>query len=123
MEMIVEEKPTNKNANKIDYDDILRNMGMYERKGKLYYEPNNVDSRQTNYFKYDKKYENNEINKPNETMKSSYIYNKYFKDELKTPEKDEPITNPIEYRNMQIRKLIEYKRIQQIKSRKMIFQR
>ncbi len=122
MEMIVEEKPTNKNANKIDYDGILRNMGMHERKGKLYYEPN-ADNQQTNYFKYDKKYENNEIDKPNETMKSSYIYNKYFKDELKTPEKVDPITNLAEYRNMQIRKLIEYKRIQQIKSRKMIFRR
>lgn len=122
MEMIVEEKPTNKNAIKIDYDSILRNMGMHERKGKLYYEPN-ADNPQTNYFKYDKKYENNEINKPNETMKSSYIYNKYFKDELKTPEKVEPITNLAEFRNMQIRKLIEHRRIQQIKSKQMIFQR
>ena len=52
---------------------------------------------------------------------NSYIHNKYFKNELKeTPNVQKP-RNLIEYRNMLIRQIIERKRVEQIKSRQMIF--
>jgi hypothetical protein len=180
MEMIIEDIPENnfsntqinkKNQpmkkNQIDYDGILRKMGMREVKGKLFWEKNRAQSNE-NFIPYEpgqrKKNVNTQQQKsgvnttnnfpsvhkspnsahqslnsahqspnsahqslnsahqsPNSAYQNSYIYNKYFKNEFKQPEEIRKPRNLIEYRNMLIRRIIEKKRIEQIKSRQMFF--
>lgn len=137
MEMIIEDIPENnfsstsrKNKkNQIDYDDILRNMGMREVKGKLFWEKNQLHSNE-NFIPYEpvqhKKNSNTQqqkssMNKSQQAYQNSYIYNKYFKNEFKKSEEIQKPINLIEYRNMLIRRIIERKRVEQIKSRQMIF--
>jgi hypothetical protein len=153
MEMIIEDIPennffqTNKTnkpnkKNKIDYDDILKKMGMREVKGKLFWEKNTATSSE-NFIPYEpgqrKKintqqpksvknpaYQSQAYQSPNPAYQSqayqnSYIHNKYFKNEFKEPEEVQKPRNLIEYRNMLIKRIIDKKRIEQIKSRQMIF--
>ena len=146
--MIIEDVPENnfsqtnkKNIpnkkNKIDYDDILKKMGMREVKGKLFWEKNTATSSE-NFIPYEPG-QRKKINKqqskfvtntshqsPNQSYQSqayqnSYIHNKYFKNEFKEPEEIQQPRNLIEYRNMLIKRIIERKRVEQIKSRQMIF--
>ena len=155
--MIIEDIPennfsqTNKpnKKNKIDYDDILKKMGMREVKGKLFWEKNTATSSE-NFIPYEpgqrKKintqqlksgknpvYQPQAYQSPNPAYQSpnpayqsqayqnSYIHNKYFKNEFKEPEEVQKPRNLIEYRNMLIKRMIDKKRIEQIKSRQMIF--
>ena len=113
-------KPINKNIN---YDDILRNMGMREIKGKLFWEQNvSTNKDNDNFVPYDPKIKNKTSSPPPPPpSQNSYIYNKYFKNEFKQPEEVQKPRNLIEYRNMLIKQLIERKRVEQIKSRQMIF--
>jgi hypothetical protein len=147
MEMTIEDIPENnfsstsrKNKkNQIDYDGILKNMGMKEIKGKLFWEKNQAQSSE-NFIPYEpgqRRKNNNTLqeksninkysqqsayNSPSQSAyQNSYIYNKYFKNEFKQPEETQKPRNLIEYRNMLIKKLIEKKRVEQIKSRQMIF--
>ncbi len=117
----------------IDYDDILKNMGMREIRGKLFWEKNNSISNE-NFVAYEPGQRNKKMQQPKVdsnkltnqnsnqlTNKNSYIYNKYFKNEFKEQQEIQKPTNIIEYRNMLIRQIIEKKRINQIKSRQMVF--
>lgn len=148
MEMIIEDIPENNfssnaqsnkinNQNKknhIDYDGILRKMGMKEVKGKLCWDKNIASSSQnfipyeigqrrkninTQQQKSDTKLYNQSYQSPD--YQNSYIHNKYFKNEFKQLEELQKPRNLIEYRNMLIRQIIEQKRAQQIKSRQMFF--
>ncbi len=159
--MIIEDIPENNfsQTNKInkqnkkkqiDYDGILKKMGMKESKGKLFWEKNSETSSE-NFIPYEPGQRRKNINtqqhkssknpayqspnpayqsqayqSPNPAYQSqayqnSYIHNKYFKNEFKEQEEMQKPRNLIEYRNMLIRRLIERKRIEQIKSRQMIF--
>lgn len=151
--MIIEDIPENNfssntkmnrpnKKNQIDYDDILKKMGMREVKGKLFWEKNTATSSE-NFIPYEpgqrKKinkqqqksvtnttYQSQAYQSPNQAYQSpgyqnSYIHNKYFKNEFKEPEKMQKPRNLIEYRNMLIKRIIERKRVEQIKSRQMIF--
>lgn len=147
MEMIIEDIPENNfsqinkpnKKNKIDYDDILKKMGMREVKGKLFWEKNTATSSE-NFIPYEpgqRKKINTQQQKsgknpayqspnpayqsPNSAYQNSYIHNKYFKNEFKEPEEIQKPRNLIEYRNMLIKRIIDKKRIEQIKSRQMIF--
>jgi hypothetical protein len=144
MDMIIEDIPennfsqTNKinrqnKKNQLDYDDILKNMGMREVKGKLFWEKNTATSSE-NFIPYEPGERRKNVNtqqqksgknpvqqSPNPAYQNSYIHNKYFKNEFKEPEELQKPKNLIEYRNMLIRQIIERKRIEQIKSRQMIF--
>ena len=122
----------------ISYDDILSNMGMFVQQGQLHLIEdypqiyNQVKQKNNTYVpkqnenastKKVVKIQNNipQNNIPqNNIPQNSYIYNKYFKDQLNT----EPIvrkpTNLIEYRDMLIQNIIQKKRIQQIKSKKLL---
>jgi hypothetical protein len=156
MEMTIEDIPENNfsQTNKInkqnkkkqiDYDGILKKMGMKESKGKLFWEKNSETSSE-NFIPYDPGQRRKNINtqqhkssknptyqspnpayqSPNPAYQSqayqnSYIHNKYFKNEFKEQEEMQKPRNLIEYRNMLIRRIIERKRIEQIKSRQMIF--
>lgn len=146
--MIIEDIPENNfssntkmnrpnKKNQIDYDDILKKMGMREVKGKLFWEKNTATSSE-NFIPYEPG-QRKKINKqqskfvtntthqsPNPSYQSqayqnSYIHNKYFKNEFKEPEEIQQPRNLIEYRNMLIKRIIERKRVEQIKSRQMIF--
>jgi hypothetical protein len=135
MKINVDDIPENKfsRKNQINYDDILKNMGMREVKGKLYWEKNETISSE-NYVPYEpnqRKQMQRQRQKqqpisdkhlqPPTTYENSYIYNKYFKNEFKEqPEVQQP-RNLIEYRNMLIRQIIERKRIEQLKPRQMFF--
>lgn len=145
--MQVEDIPENTFLKKkqINYDDILRNMGMREVKGKLFWEKNNVVS-EDNFVPYvpgerrkktqQQKSGRNVLQQPTTTFQpntsqatttsqpnyqNSYIHNKYFKNELKEQPDIQKPRNLIEYRNMLIRQIIERKRVEQIKSRQMCF--
>ena len=117
----IEENTTTKK--KIDYDDILKNMGMREVKGKLFWEKNNLISNE-NFIPYEpgqrRRKTQQHISGTNDNQ-NSYIHNKYFKNEFKEQPEIQRPANAIEYRNMIIRQIIEQKRINQIKSRQMIF--
>ncbi len=142
--MIIEDIPDNnfsstsrKNKkNQIDYDDILRNMGMREVKGKLFWEKNQAYSNENfipcepgqsiknSNTQQPKSSINKSLNKTYHSQQAdpnSYIYNKYFKNEFKQSEEKQKPRNLIEYRNMLIRRIIERKRVEEIKSRQMIF--
>jgi hypothetical protein len=131
---------TNKPVNKknIDYDDILKNMGMYEIKGKLFWEKN-IPTIQENFVPYDPKLKSQPKQQQQQQQQrpplqqerpqyqpppqNSYIHNKYFKNEFKKPEIINRPANQQEYRNMLIRQFIEKKRIERIKTTKMMFER
>lgn len=135
MEITIQEKKQQKQQKKgIDYDDILQNMGMREVKGKLYWEKTINDD--LNYVEYDtntqqQRYTQQHIQQQQykqnnqQNVNNSYIYNKYFKNEINNDSSEfaEQPRNIIEYRNMLIRQMIERKKIQQIKSTKMMFQK
>ena len=123
--------------NQIDYDSILKNMGMREVKGKLFLEKNQTETND-NFVPYEPEHRRKNSNTqkqpfntksssqsahqlPNPAYQNSYIYNKYFKNELKEQEKIQKPRNIIEYRNMLIKRIIEKKKVEQIKSKQMIF--
>lgn len=124
----MEVQDTSKNnyskKNKIDYDDILRNMGMREVKGKLFWEKEKINSTSDeNYISYDPEERRKKLKQPPNSAiyQNSYIHNKYFKNELKEQPEIQKPQNLIEYRNMLVRQIIERNRINQLKSRQMIF--
>jgi hypothetical protein len=124
----------NNAKSQINYDDILKNMGMRDVKGKLYWEKNEATSSE-NFIPYDpgQRRKNAPQQKSGVVKQStspayqspayqnSYIHNKYFKNEFKEPDEIQKPRNLIEYRNILIKQLIERKRIEQIKSRHMTF--
>lgn len=151
--MIIEDIPENNfssnnkinqlnKKNQIDYDGILRKMGMKDVKGKLFWEKNTATSSE-NFIPYEPGQRRKNVNTQQQksgvksqayqsqayqsqayqtqAYQNSYIHNKYFKNEFKQPEEVQKPRNIIEYRNMLIKQLIERKRVEQIKSRQMIF--
>lgn len=111
--------------NQIDYDDILRNMGMHEVKGKLFWEQN-IATTNENFVSYEPGQRRTrkpieQQHQQNISSNNSYIYNKYFKNELKENEVSQQPRNIVEYRNMLIKQIIEKKKVEQIKSKQMIF--
>jgi hypothetical protein len=116
--------------NQIDYDDILKNMGMREIKGKLFWDKKNEKQSDENFVAYDPQQrkkrnatqqQTTNIQPPTQTYDNSYIHNKYFKNEQHNiPEIQRP-KNLTEYKIMLIKRIIEKKRIEKIKSRQMFF--
>lgn len=119
---------------KLSYDDILNNMGMFvdKEEEEVYLLPkqqtnysnksNNVVSLEQNKTPITNKpivinNNNNEVIN-NNINRSSYIYNKYFKNELNTDvgEVRKPTTME-EYKLMLLQDLLQKQRIKQIKSR------
>jgi len=101
----------------ISYDDILTKMGMFVVNGKLHLiEDNN---------KLKQQLINNQTNKSpimNQNMnQNNYIYNKYFKGELQQEENVKRPMTLMEYRRKLIIDVLQKKRINQIKSTKLLF--
>lgn len=95
-----------KKPSQINYDEILKNMGMYQSGGKLYWDQEEPDV---------------QSQKTQPENKNSYIYNKYFKNELKDNVQVIQPKNMNEYRNMLIQRIIDRRRAELIKSRNMVF--
>ena len=146
--------PNNKNTKRVSYDDILAKMGMYVENGKLHLENKNEKCNDNNkcsgisqctkvkcnriqeYLRQQtpptyapniqnkQNIPNNQLNQNNQTIQNSYIYNKHFKNHiLPEPVKIVP-TNPQEYRQMMLTKILQNNlariRVNKIKSTKLM---
>lgn len=105
----------------ISYDDILQKMGMYVVNGKLHL----LEDKQQ--LKSNKSVNYNNSNKPTNynidpnINQNNYIYNKYFREHIQTaPNVKRPMTL-MEYRSKLIKDIIQKRRINQIKSTKLLF--
>uniref|UniRef100_A0A6C0KNL8 Uncharacterized protein n=1 Tax=viral metagenome TaxID=1070528 RepID=A0A6C0KNL8_9ZZZZ len=100
---------------KISYDDILNKMGMFVLDGKLHLK-DNQHSKNNNL--QNSNLQNNNLQ--NSNLQNSYIYNKYFKDETQQQEQIRKPRTLMEYRIMLIKDMIQKKRINEIKSKKLL---
>ena len=103
----------NPKKTKISYDDILSNMGMYVKDGKVHiYAKNEVKQNEV---------KQNEVKKhQNSNVKNNYIYNKYFKDDLKPEVGKRRVPKTWdEYRNMLKQDSIQRERIKKFKNTKL----
>jgi hypothetical protein len=90
---------------KLTYDDILNKMGMFVKDGKLH--------------TLDKVPQNKVLS--NQVPQNSYIYNKYFKNELQQETSSNNVPKTInEYKLMLVKDIIQKERIRRIKSTKLI---
>jgi len=127
---------------KISYDDILSKMGMFVSDGKLHLMDRNTlhPQQQTeisSQIQYPNQYQPHPPNQyqphpPNQYQpqsqsmdysnipKNSYIYNKYFKDEIQQNPSVRKPSSLHEYKMMLLDDYIQRKRIKQIKSTKLI---
>jgi len=131
----------NENSNtfkkpKITYDDILKSLNLKVNNGILEYSlgqnQNTNNSLKTCYRKQQKQQQQQQQEKPIPIQeKSSYIYNKYFKDYKDQTESTETFPKIYltreEFKKRvileQIRKREERKRIEEVKSKKLLFAR
>ena len=130
-----------KEAKRVSYDDILAKMGMYVDNGKLHLADKNTNTnscgpsssltckvkcaRLQQHLAQPQNAPMKNVPIPSSApMQNSYIYNKYFKDQVKPVEQVLVPKTPEEYKQMLIKKLLERKiqqqRIRQIKSTKLI---
>jgi hypothetical protein len=99
----------------ITYDDIMKKMGMCVVDGKMHF-MGEYSQTQTQKAPTQPKHQRVPIEV---APQNSYIYNKYFKDDLKeTPEIRTP-KNAVEYRNMLIQDIIQRERIKRMKSKQL----
>lgn len=115
---------------KISYEDILSKMGMFVSDGKLHlvdrntlspHVKNELLSIQKNTYQDPYQQQEYKQQQSANIPKNSYIYNKYFKEELQTPTNNvRKPTSINEYKTMVINNLMEKQRIKQLKSRKLV---
>jgi hypothetical protein len=112
----------------ISYDDILNKMGMFVKDGQLhlvedqvkYNNKSNMKNVTKNVTKNVLNNTKNTLNNTNITgLQNSYIYNKFFKDELKQDNAIAPKTMA-EYKALLINNIIQKERAKRIKSRQLI---
>ena len=115
----------------ISYDDILKKMGMFVVNGKLHLIEDNDKIKQhlrnnekNNYIQQNNYNQtNNPVNyniEPNMNQ-NNYIYNKYFKDHVQSVENVKRPMTLMEYRRKLLNDIIQKKRINEIKSTKLLF--
>lgn len=121
---------------KISYEDILSKMGMLVSDGKLHLIDRNnltpqkkqelLNSQRQNYERSRQEYQNtqqmNNIKSIDDSNipKNSYIYNKFFKDEIQPQNTVRRPRTMEEYKRMLFEEQIQKYRIKQIKSTKLI---
>jgi len=101
----------------ISYEDILSKMGMFVADGKLHLLD---DKKQKHEFKQQIQSHNQPHNQPQNYPQNSYIYNKYFKDELQPQDTIRKPRTKQEYTRMLLLDILQKQRINQIKSKKLI---
>lgn len=120
---IIRNPQQNQNQN-ISYDDIIKKMGMCVVDGKLHFmgeysQKQNQKQPQPQRAQPQTQTQSQQRVPIEVAPQNSYIYNKYFKDELKeTPEIKTP-KNAVEYRNMLIQDIIQRERIKRVKSKQL----
>jgi hypothetical protein len=109
----------------ISYDDILTKMGMFVVNGKLHLmEDNKYKQQQSNYQSnyQQSNYQQSNFQQLEPNMnQNSYIYNKYFKEHIQNNENVRRPMTIMEYRSKLIKDILQKKRINQIKSTKLLF--
>jgi hypothetical protein len=100
----------------ISYEDILNNMGMFVSDGKLHL----IDRQQALKTQPQPQTQEPLNTQPPPQPQNSYIYNKYFKEEMQTqPNIRKPRTME-EYKQMLVNDYIQRQKIKQMKSTKLI---
>lgn len=107
------------------YDDIMKKMGMCVVDGKLHFMGEYSQSQKPKTMSQPQPHPQSQSQPKTQRVpievapQNSYIYNKYFKDELKeTPEIRMP-KNAVEYRNMLIQDIIQREKIRRVKSKQL----
>jgi hypothetical protein len=107
---------------KVSYDDILSKMGMFVANGQLHLSEN-VQPKQPIQKPIQRK-EQPPIQQPvnvNAPIQNSYIYNKYFSNEMQNVETGPRVPKNLqEYKSMLIHDIVQKQKIKQIKSTKLI---
>ena len=123
---VPEQKP------KLSYDDILSKMGMFVAEGQLHLldnQPLEVQEqikRQIRKTKPVKQVAEQYVEQPQQNQnqnqnQNSYIYNKYFSNEMQNTDVGPRVPRNLqEYRNMLLQDLIQKQRIKQMKSTKLV---
>ena len=111
------------------YEDILLKMGMFVDNGKLHLINNSQEQYPQQQYLQQKQYSHQQQYQQQQQQEqyqqnipqNSYIYNKYFKDQLNNSNDDvnRPLT-PIEYRNKLIQDIIQKHKIKKLKSTKLV---
>jgi hypothetical protein len=105
----------------VSYDDILNKMGMFVKDGRLHLLEDNNQSKSINNLSNQSKSINNLSNQSNQNIpQNSYIYNKYFKNELQQENEVKVPQTVKEYKLMLIQDIIQKERIRRMKSTKLI---
>jgi hypothetical protein len=103
---------------KISYDDILANMGMFVNNGKLLLADNQTQKyivQQQNMAQQQNVLQQQNVSQQQNVPQNSYIYNKYFKDELKPVDANRPLTKQ-EYINLLLQEIAQQKMAKQRQS-------
>jgi hypothetical protein len=117
---MIKEYPINKPTNKITYEDIMKNMGIYQYNNKLFFLNNTNTNSNNNTSETLVTPEDGLINKQQKYLHNSYIYNKYFKNHINNESSVEVPKNINEYRDNLIREIIQKYKIRKMKSTKII---
>jgi hypothetical protein len=101
----------------ISYEDILSKMGMFVENGKLHLMDNNPQKYQQIQQQINQQ---NQIQAETNVPQDSYIYNKYFKEDLQTHQNvRRPLTKD-DYKRMLLEDILQKQRINQMKSKKLL---
>jgi hypothetical protein len=119
---VVNKKVVRFNKPKISYDDILSKMGMFVSDGQLHLTNEEPRQQQQQPRQQQPRQQQQQQNiNPISTPQNSYIYNKYFSNEMKNTNAGPRVPKTLqEYRNMLVQDIIQRRRIRQIKSTKLI---
>ena len=95
----------------ISYEEIMSKMGMFVANGKLHLMDNNPQGYE--------KIKNNQTQNSN-IPQNSYIYNKYFKEDLRPQNEVRKPNTAQEYKRQVLENFIQRQRIKEMKSRKLL---
>jgi hypothetical protein len=112
----------------VSYDDILSKMGMFVADGQLHLldnQPLKVQEQIKQQINQSQQINQNQTNQTNQNQQinpgqNSYIYNKYFSNEMQNVDLVRRPKTVLEYRNMLIQDIIQKQKGKQIKSTKLI---
>jgi hypothetical protein len=106
----------------ISYEDIIAKMGMFVANGKLHLMDNNPEGYEQIKKVYQQQYQQplQQQQQYTNIPQNSYIYNKYFKEELQPQNEMRRPMTVNEYKRKVLENFIQRQRINQIKSRKLL---
>jgi len=104
---------------KISYEDILTKMGMFVDGGKLHLIDNENTIKKINNVIPEQPTKINNI--PNINInQNSYIYNKYFKEQIPNNDNIQKPLSVTEYKELLIKNILQKEKLRRIKSKKLI---